>query len=265
MFDKVIKSSIYGLTAILIAVFLHYAGWLAPVEGIIAVILSPIQQVAYNASSGGGNLYSAWLKKRDLLAENGNLQAQLVSLSIDTAKLKALEEENSLLKKEMNFVEENKLKFVAAKIISGVSDPLSQSVIINRGRKDGIETGLAVIADEGILVGKVSEVQDNFSKVILLTDNKSRVAATIQNLDHTVGLVEGQYGLSFSMTNIPQNQEISNGNLVVTSGLEGKIPKNLLIAKVDSVQSVESEIFKTAILTPIVSFSNLSDISVIIP
>lgn len=265
MFDKMIKSLIYGLTAILIAVFFHYAGWLAPVEGLLMKVFYPVQQIVYNGYNGSRHIYESWLKKRDLIAENGKLQDQLTALAIDIAKLKALEEENELLKKELNFVDENKLKFVAAKIISGVSDPLSQSVIINRGKKDGIESGLAVIADGGVMVGKVSEAGDDYAKVILLSDNKSRVAATIQNLDHTVGLVEGQYGLSFSMTNIPQNQEIKDGDSIVTSGLEGKIPKNLLIAKVESVKAVESEIFKTAILKPIISLNSLSDIVVIIP
>jgi rod shape-determining protein MreC len=91
------------------------------------------------------------------------------------------------------------------------------------------------------------------------------VAATIQNTDHTAGLVEGQFGLSFSMTNIPQDEPIKIGDLVVTSGLEGQIPKNLLIAKIERVDKIESEIFKTAILTPIVSLDNLSDVLVIIP
>lgn len=265
MFEKIIKSTVLGLAAILIAVFFHYAGWLSPVEGVIVAVLSPIQRTIYSAYGNGQNFYGTWLRKSDLIAENKKLQADLVAQAIDTAKLKALEEENDLLKKEMNFVDENKFKYVAAKIISGVSDPLSQSVVINRGRRDGIEKGLAVIADNGVLVGKVSEVEDDFSKILLLSDNKSRVAATIQNLDHTVGLVEGQYGLSFSMTDIPQNQEIRDGDLVVTSGLEGKIPKNLLIAKVESVRSVESEIFKTAILKPIIPLTGLSDVAVIIP
>ncbi|MFA5020498.1 MAG: rod shape-determining protein MreC [Patescibacteria group bacterium] len=265
MFDKMIKSSIIGLTAILLAVFFHYIGWLRPIEGVIAAVFSPVQQLAGSIYGGGAGVYDFWLKKRDLIKENESLRAELVAAAIDASRFKALEEENALLKKEMNFIDENDFKFVAAKIISGVSDPLSRSVIINRGRRDGLEKGLAVIADSGILIGKISEVSDDFSKVVLLSDNRSRVAATIQNLDHTVGLVEGQYGLSFSMTNIPQNQEIRDGDLVVTSGLEGKIPKNLLIAKVAGVRSVESEIFKTAILTPIIALDGLSDVLAIIP
>jgi len=265
MFQKVIKSSLYGLAAILIAVFFHYLGWLSPVESAVTFVFSPVEQVGYHLSLGIGDWYNSWIKKRDLLSENEKLRQEAVKLALDTARLKSLEEENALLKKELNFVDENKFKYVAAKITTGVSDPLSQSVIINHGAKDGIERDLAVIADDGVLVGKISDVSDDYSKVRLLSDNQSRVAATIENLDHTVGLVEGQYGLSFSMTNIPQNQEINSGNLVVTSGLEGKIPKNLLIARVESVEAVESEIFKTAILRPIIPLSTLSDVVVIIP
>jgi len=265
MFDRMIKSSVIGLTAIFLAVFFHYIGWLRPIESLVVIAFSPVQQLAGSIYGGGAGIYDFWLKKRDLVKENRSLQAELAAAAIDASKFKALEEENALLKKEINFIDENNFKFVAAKIISGVSDPLSQSVIINRGRRDGLEKGLAVIADSGIMIGKISEVEDDFSKVVLLSDNKSRVAATIQNLDHTVGLVEGQYGLSFSMTNIPQNQEIKDGDLVVTSGLEGKIPKNLLIAKVAGVRSVESEIFKTAILKPIILLDGLSYVLAVIP
>lgn len=265
MFEKIIKSLIYGLTAILLAVFFHYLGWLRPLENLTVGLLGPVQHVFYGVSQRGNNFYSAWIQKRDLLQENEQIKAELVRMTVDASKLKSLEEENVLLKKELNFVEQNKFKFVAARIISGVADPLSQSVIINRGRRDGIEKNLAVISNEGVMVGKTIDVYDDFSKVLLLSDNKSKVAATVQNLDHTVGLVEGQYGLSFAMTNIPQNQGIKEGDLVVTSGLEGKIPKDLLIAKVDRVKSVDSEIFKTAILTPIISLSSLSNVIVIIP
>ena len=72
-------------------------------------------------------------------------------------------------------------------------------------------------------------------------------------------------GLSFSMTNVPQDQDVREGDLVVTSGLEGNIPKNLLVAVIDGISQVESEIFKTATLKPIVSFDNLSYVTVIIP
>ena len=259
------KYFFYGLVAVFIAAFLHYTGIAKPAENFFFRLFAPAQSFFYDNFKFTRNFYDQWLKKSDLIKENSDLQEKIKNTAIDASRLKSLEEENSLLKKELNFIEESKLKFVSAKIITGVSDPLTKSVVINRGKQDGLEKGLAVVADQGILIGKVSEVYDNFSKVVLLNDNKSRVAATIQNLDHTVGLVEGQYGLSFAMTNIPQNQDIKVGDSIVTSGLEGKIPKNLLIAKVEDIKKVESEIFKTAILSPIISLESLSYVEVIIP
>ncbi len=263
--NKFFKSAIVGLVIIAVLIFLHFIGWLGPVEGLAVRIFSPLQQGTRAVSGQGKSFYDSWLKKKDLLAENSQLREQLKSNQIDVSRIKALQEENELLKKELGFASESQLKHVAAKIISGVADPYSQTVVINRGQHEGLLKGMAVVTENGVLVGKLTEVGDGFSKVLLLTDNKSKVAATVQNSDRTAGLVEGQFGLSFSMTNIARNQQIKEGDTIVTSGLEGQIPKNLLIARVESVKEVESEIFKTAILKPIVSFADLSYVLVIIP
>lgn len=263
--NKTLKSAIVGLVIIAVLIFLHFVGWLRPVEGLAVKALSPLQYSLLSVSGQGKSFYDAWLQKRDLLAENNKLQEQLRNSQIDSSRIKALEEENELLKKELGFINEQKLRYVAAKIIGGVSDPYSQTVVINEGRQEGLVKGMAVVTENGVLIGKLTEVGDGFSKVLLLTDSRSRVAATVQNSGQTAGLIEGQFGLSFSMTNIPRNQEVKEGDTIVTSGLEGQIPKNLLIARVESIKEVESEIFKTAILKPIVSFANLSRVLVIIP
>jgi rod shape-determining protein MreC len=263
--NKTLKPAIVGLVIIAVLIFLHFVGWLRPLEGLVVKALSPLQSSMLAVSGQGRSFYDAWLRKKDLLAETNELREQLKNSQIDSSRIKALEEENELLKQELGFVNEKELKYIAAKIIGGVSDPYSQTVIINEGRQEGLVEGLAVVTENGVLIGKLTEVGDGFSKVLLLTDSKSKVAATVQNSDRTAGLVEGQFGLSFSMTNIPRNQEVKEGDTIVTSGLEGQIPKNLLIARVESVKEVASEIFKTAILKPIASFANLSRVLVIIP
>lgn len=263
--NNFLKLTIIALIIVTLIIGTHYLGWLKPVENVLVKSLAFIQQKFYSFSLYLKSFKDAWLTKRNLLKENGELKEQLKDYQLDQSRLKSLEEENELLKKELNFVREKGYKFLSAKIITGVSDPLSQSVVINRGKKDGVVKGLAVVADNGILVGKIFAVEDNYAKVLLLTDNKSKVAATVQNLTQTVGLVEGQFGLGLEMTNIPQDQEVKEGDLIVTSGLEGQIPKNLLIAKVESVHPIKSEIFKTAILSPIIPLNRLSDVLVIIP
>lgn len=259
------KLVIFGLVSIFLIGLLHYINIFKPVEGMIVKTLSPIQDKVYSLVINLKEFNTKWIAKRDLLIENEALQQKIKELRVSNSRLNSLESENNLLKQELKFTKESKLNTVAAKIITGVSDTLSKSVIINRGSSNGVEDGMAVISADGIMIGKISEVYSGYSKVLLLTDNKSRVAATIQNLDNTTGLVEGQFGLSFAMTNIPQDQDIKETDLIVTSGLEGKIPRNLLIAQVDSINQVESEIFKTALLSPIVSFDNLSYVLVVVP
>jgi len=259
------KLIIFGLLTIFLLVIFHYINLFNPIEGYIIKLLSPIQEKTYSMVLGAKEFKTNWINKRDLIEENKALEQKLKELKVDRSKVNSLESENKLLKDELRFIKESQLNTVTAKIITGVSDSLSKSVVINHGSDSGIEKGMAVISGDGIMIGKIYEVYSDHSKVLLLTDNKSRVAATIQNLDKNTGLVEGQFGLSFSMTNIPQDQEIKEGDLIVSSGLEGKIPKDLLIAQVDSINQVESEIFKTALLSPIVSLDNLSYVLVIVP
>ena len=262
--DNFFKLALLGLMIIFLIIALHYINWLKPVENALIKVLGPGQEKIYSLVLDIKDFRTRWLIKRDWLQENEELRKKFEELRIDQSSLNSLKSENDLLKQELNFTQEREIKTVTAKIITGVSDSLSKSVIINKGFNDQVEDGLAVVAGPGVMVGKIYDVYADHSKVLLLTDNQSRVAATIQNLNKTTGLVEGQFGLSFAMTNIPQDQEVKNGDLIVTSGLEGKIPKDLLIAQVESVNEVESEIFKTTLLTPIIPFDNLSYVLVIL-
>jgi len=259
------KLIIFGLVIIFLIIVFHYISFLNPLENAVVRLLKPLQEKTYALVLEVKDFNNKWLTKRNLIMENENLEQKLKEFKVSSARVNSLENENNLLKEELRFSKESPLNMIAAKIVTGVSDSLSKSVIINQGLDKDIEEGMAVISGEGIMIGKIYEVYPNYSKVLLLTDNKSKVAATIQNLDKTTGLVEGQFGLSFSMTNIPQDQAIAEGDLIVTSGLEGKIPKDLLIAQVDSVNQIESEFFKTALLSPIISLDNLSYVLVVVP
>ncbi len=260
-----LRLAIIGLFVILVLSLIHYVSWLQPVESLVMKGLEPVQRPMYQLVQSLKNLKSNWLTKRDLLAENQALKNELVDLQVNQSEINSLKQENMVLKQELNFVTDRQLDYVSAQIVTGVSDPTSRSVIINRGAADGITEGMAVVAEQGVLVGKVHAVNQYQSKVLLITDNRSRVAATVQNQEQTVGLVEGQFGLSIAMTNIPQTAEVQENDLIVTSGLEGQIPKNLLIARVETVNLVESDIFKTAVLAPVISLDNLSYVLVIKP
>ena len=138
-------------------------------------------------------------------------------------------------------------------------------MIINIGSNAGVKEGLAVISEEGLFIGKIYDVNYDFSTVLLVTDNHSKVAASILNKDKTIGIIEGKYGLSCKMNLIPQNEEIQENDLLITSGLETNIPQGLVIGQVDRVENVEGDLFKSASIKLLLDLNKVKIVSVLTP
>jgi len=165
-----------------------------------------------------------------------DLQTELNKLKIDKAKLTLLEEENKQLREQLNFFEDKQIRYTGAQVIGRDFEPFSSSIILNKGRRDGIVEGNPVIASGGVLVGKIIKSEDSTSVVRLINDNQSRIAGTLTNKDTSIGLIEGGYGISVHMNLIPQNETINIGDTVITSGLEEGVPRGLLIGTVEAVE-----------------------------
>lgn len=262
---RIIKLTSIWISILALVGLFHYFGWLRPVEGYAMLVIRPVQNWTYSSIAGVGNFYDNWIVRRDLLGENQRLTNELQQRAIDESRLNTLEQENKLLQDTLGFVEQSERHYVAATVIGPVADDFVRAIVINRGSADGLYPGLAVVAGPGIMIGKVIEVSQGVSKVLLLADDSSKVAATMQNVNHTAGLVEGQFGLNIAMTNIPQDQVMTAGDLVVSSGLEGAIPAGLPIARVTSVNQIESDIFKTAVLDPLIKMDQVRQVLVLLP
>lgn len=263
--NRIIKLTSIWLAVLAVIIFFHFIGWLRPIEGYAMLAIRPVQSWTYGSISGVSGFYNGWIARRDLLAENERLAGELQQRAIDESRLNTLEQENKLLQDKLGFVEQSERRYVAATVIGPVADDFVRAIVINRGSADGITPGMAVVAGPGILIGKVIEVSQGVSKVLLLADDSSKIAATMQNMNHTAGLVEGQFGLNIAMTNIPQDQVITDGDLIVSSGLEGSIPAGLPIARVTSINQIESDIFKTAVLEPLITMDQIGQVLVLLP
>jgi rod shape-determining protein MreC len=112
------------------------------------------------------------------------------------------------------------------------------------------------------LVGRVREVGDGWSRVLLIVDTKSSVNALTQST-RANGLVEGQPDGSLVMRNIPQGDIVSVGDTVFTSGLGGNFPRQLLIGQVTGVERKDFELYQTATVQPTVDFDHLEVVLVI--
>ncbi|HMB66239.1 MAG TPA: rod shape-determining protein MreC, partial [Patescibacteria group bacterium] len=169
----------------------------------------------------------------------------------------------------LDFLKEKKYEHILANIVSqGVSiDPQEKNahIVIDKGGNHGIESGLLVVNEQGVAIGKIGRVKPESAELILVTNNEAKLACSIQNSDKTSGVVEGRLGLTMEMNLIPQSEKVSPGNMVVTSGLEKDIPRGLVVGKVIEVDNSKNEVWQQATVEPLVDFDNLTVVSVLVP
>ena len=124
---------------------------------------------------------------------------------------------------------------------------------------------LGLINEEGVVVGKIIDIKPGTAKICLTTSPGCQLAASLQNQNKTLGIVEGDLGLTIKMSYIPQLEKININDIVITSGLGGDIPRGLVIGKVQSVRNESNEIWQSATIEPLVNMDNLTVLAVIIP
>ena len=258
------------IVGLLLLVF-HESGLLAPVERATHYVLDPLQRLFSNTIESTGGIFRTVREVRDLRAEVEELRAQVDALEVENVRLREYEAEARQLRTLLNFASDFPIStYLGAEVVSREAcdeypcgdtvglepNPYLRFVTINVGAQQGAEVGMSVVSGGAGLVGRISEVGPRTAKVRLLTDPDSAVAALLQTTRGT-GLLVGQPDGSLQLKYIPQEEEVRVGDVVLTSGLGGLMPKALVIGQVTEVQQKEYETFQTATVRPAVDFSRL--------
>lgn len=270
------KFSFALVIAAVLLLVLDLTGIFAPAKGLAAAIASPFQKAAYSAGQGLSDMISPWFARNNLEEENKILKFRVEGLALENAELRALQGENETLRDQLEFSKRSDYDFAVADVIGWETGLAGRRVlVVNRGEDDGIRVGypVAVAPDEntgesegGFIVGKVAEAGRRLSKILLLTDERSSVAAAIAKEEGSAGIVSGRgKGTAMHMDLIPADREIEVGDLVVTSGIEDHVPAGFVIGEVKEVSLKSGDFFHQADILPLVSFDKLRIISVIVP
>ncbi len=249
----------------------HESGLLAPVENAAHYVLDPLQRVFWSVTGGTSGLFQTVFERRDLRLEVEELRAEVNALRVESVRLREYEAEVEELRALLNFTSEYPMSSIlGADVVSRAAcesypcgevvglepNPYLRYVAINVGAQQGVRAGMSVVGRGAALVGRVTEVGPRTARVQLLTDPDSSVAALLQTTRGT-GLVVGQQDGTLQMEYVSQEEEITVGDIVLTSGLGGFMPKGLVIGQVTEVQQKEYETFQTATVRPAVDFSGL--------
>lgn len=187
-------------------------------------------------------LYFGGREIRELKEINTALYSQNV-------RLKEIVKENQFLKESLNIVEGSKQKLIVARVIAKDQNISNSILVIDRGSQDAVAVGQTVIAGPSILLGRVFETGESFSKVRLLTDPQSQVNVFVQGTD-LQGIVSGQYGLGLLLEKVPWARDLEVGSLVLSSGVGGDFPNGLLIGQIKEKVASEAAPHQTARITP---------------
>lgn len=263
MRGKIIKIFI-GIAAVFgLLVFLYNTNLLSGLANTAGRVILPVSGAIGGVKNSAAKWFSGIFNPGKIIEDNNRLSYELSRAVVDKARNSVLETENALLKKELGFKEKSVRKTVLARIIGKNNLDDTETVIINKGASDGLGLGQAVVYADGILIGKTIKIFNDFSFVRLVNDSDITVAAAITNADHTTGIIRGERGLSLRMELIPQNEIVSVGDVIITSGLETGIPRGLVVGTVDSVIKESRSPFQTAIIRSPVNFSNLDYVLVL--
>ncbi len=198
----------------------------------------------------------------NILKENEALKNENEDLIYKINSITEKNKENEIVNESMNFVKNYNYKF--AKILT-INKEIDNTITINIGKKDGIDVGYPVIFKNGFLIGKIKQVNDNSSVVLLTIDKSSEVAATVSGYDHSIGIINGNYGLNFKLNYVSIKEPIRNDDVVVTSGIENNVPSGLIIGKISKVEYKPSDFFQDVTVSPVIPFENFRVVSVIMP
>ena len=193
---------------------------------------------------------------------NAELEAEVARLQTQVIELQQQVTETQILSALVDFARANpENTYKAATVIGRDPSPFLRYVIINIGSNDGIRRGMPVVTEQG-LVGRVDAVTASASRLQLITDPASAVNVSLKN-SKTEALLVGSITGDLSLDMISQDVTVQPGDVVLTSGLGGGYPPNLLVGQVVSVRKLDYELFQQAAIQPLVDYNQLQFVLVI--
>lgn len=171
-----------------------------------------------------------------LREENDRLREQVSQAARWQTMALSLDNENKELRRILNYKLEPSLAYISARVIGDTGGAYARSMIVTAGRQEGVREGMAAMTGEG-LIGRVVEVGDWSSRVLLITDLNSRIPVTIVNPDSAGGehaILAGDNGVQPRLLYLPLDAHLKQGDRVLTSGHGGVFPPNLPVGVVVS-------------------------------
>ncbi len=235
----------------------------------VGFALSPIQDTLRQGTRTATSIFTTISEIERLRQQSEDLTRRIQEVEAENQRLQSLAVENQQLAALLQVRSSLAYSTVAAEVINRLTTEQERVISLDRGTDSGVRVDDPVVAEGGALVGKVTAVGPNFSRVLLVSDTRTNVAGLIET-SRAIGDIHGAGELFLQMTNIPATDVVNLGESVVTAGIEletgvrSTYPKGLLIGTIVDVQRQPNQLFQTALVQPVAALDRLEYVLVII-
>lgn len=243
-------------------VILHRVGMFSPVRQVLDKGITPSAAIFSRAGGDTGDLFYLISNIKNLARDNENLKRENHELQGKLARAEEQLQQLASLKQQLSFDGFERFKLVGARVVNYQPDSLRQFLVIQAGSQQGLRVGMEVIS-QGHLVGRLSEVNAQTSKVFLVTDPNFKIGA-IDQQTRASGTVRGQIGAGMLMEKIAQSEKVEVGDTIVTDSADADDAQGVLIGKVERVQQQDNAVFQTAMISSPVNFNKLELVMVVV-
>jgi len=230
-------------------------------DALLMEICSPFQKASTFVSKTIRGTFQQYVFLVNLEKENRMLKQKVAELQAETHQIKEMRLANDRLRHLLQFREKSSSSMIGAEVIG--QDPSSwfKSVTIDKGERDGVKRGMAVVSPTGI-IGQILKTAPHYATVLLITDYNSAIDSIVQRT-RAKAIVEGKGENQCQLKYLLRTEEVAVGDAVVTSGLGGNFPKGLMVGEIKKVDKKGHGVFQYAELVPSVDFTQIEEVFVI--
>jgi len=233
-----------------------------PVERSVMALTAPFANAVASADNFVEGIWRDYINLVEVRQENIALRKSVKRLNERILAGNEAVVANARLQALLNLKGTQETPSVAVSVIGEDSSAWFKTLVVDRGSADGLTEGMPVLAAGGA-VGRLVKVAPHSSRVLLLTDHASAIAAMVQR-SRARGVVRGMGGGRCSMEFTVKDEDVKVGDAVICSGIGGVFPKGVPIGEVTMVKKGEYGVFQTIEVRPTVNIGRLEEMLVLL-
>ncbi len=253
---------VLGIVAIFLMSMDHRGHYLQALRNQAAHLTIPLYRALDWPQRALSDGLSYLTRQGELLARITELQAEQTRLRGELLQLATVLQENRELRELLEGVDVSSSELILADLVQVSMDPFSHRVVINRGLSSGVEVGMAVVDQAGLL-GQVTESTLSGASVTLITDaNHALPVRNLRNGVRTIAYGTGDLHV-LAITDLPRNTDLTPGDLLVTSGLGSRFPTGLPVAEVIAIEVQDADRFARVRARPLAAMDQARQVLIV--